>query len=237
MAGSIPIVRLGGGPGVRAERSDHEVLRCPPPPSGDWRPRSSPSWSSRSRQQRSSAPASRSALPRWAVTGRGGRRAPPRRGGPVAGDLDALLAADRRRPPCREGRPNPNKAVPGLRRLAAGSRLVHGTVLVDLPALGGLTTIQVDHGTIKAVRPTSLSVSETGGTTATVSLGDETRVRKHAAKAKVGDLAVGDEVFVMSKVAGGATEAYSWSSRSGRSGRAGPRFSPSAGDRPRSRSR
>ena len=128
-------------------------------------------------------------------------------GDTVAGDLDALLAADQSAAtPARPA--NPNKAIAGLRRLAAGDRLVHGTVLVDLPALGGLTTIQIDHGTIKSVSPTSLSVSETGGTTATVSLGDETRVRKHAARAKIGDLAVGDEVFVMSKVAGGATEAY-----------------------------
>jgi hypothetical protein len=124
--------------------------------------------------------------------------------GSVAGDLDALLAADQ----SAAGPANPNRSVAGLRRLAAGDRLVHGTVLVDLPALGGLITIQIDHGTIKTVGPTSLSVSETGGTTATVSLGDETRVRKHAARAKVGDLAVGDEVFVMSKVAGGSTEAY-----------------------------
>jgi len=128
-------------------------------------------------------------------------------GDSVAGDLDALLAADQSA--AGNTRPvNPNRSVAGLRRLAAGDRLVHGTVLVDLPALGGLTTIQIDHGTIKAVGPTSLSVSETGGTTATVSLGDGTRVRKHAARAKVGDLAVGDEVFVMSKVDGGATEAY-----------------------------
>jgi hypothetical protein len=122
----------------------------------------------------------------------------------AAGDLDALLAADQ-----SAARPvNPNRSVAGLRRLAAGDRLVHGTVLVDLPALGGLTTIQLDHGTIKSVSPTSLSVSEAGGTTATVSLGVETRVRKHAAKAKAADLAVGDEVFLMSKVAGGETDAY-----------------------------
>ena len=123
----------------------------------------------------------------------------------VAGNLDALLAADQ----SSTARPaNPNRSIAGLRRLAAGDRLVHATVLVDLPALGGLTTIQIDHGTIQAVSPTSLSVSETGGTTATVSLGDETRVRKHAAKAKATDLAVGDEVFVMSKVSDGKAEAY-----------------------------
>src|SRR6478735_2001439 len=110
-------------------------------------------------------------------------------GDSVAGDLDAVLAADQSA--AGNARPaNPNRSVAGLRRLAAGERLVHGTVLVNLPALGGLTTIQIDHGTIKAVSPTSLSVSETGGTTATVSLGGETRVRKHAAKGNVGDLAV-----------------------------------------------
>jgi hypothetical protein len=43
---------------------------------------------------------------------------------------------------------------------------------------------------------------------ATVVLGDETRVRKHAAKAAIGDLKVGDEVFVMSKVQAGGTDAY-----------------------------
>ncbi len=126
---------------------------------------------------------------------------------PVAGDLDALLAADQSAATPATAA-NPNRSVAGLRRLAAGDRLVHGTVLVDLPALGGLTTIQIDHGTIKALGPTSLSITETGGTTATVTLGDQTRVRKHAAKAKIGDLAVGDEVFAMSKVAGGETEAY-----------------------------
>lgn len=126
-------------------------------------------------------------------------------GDPVAGDLDALLAADQS---ATAGPANPNRSIAGLRRLAAGDRLVHATVLVDLPALGGLTTIQIDHGTIKAVSPTSLSVSETGGTTTTVSLGDETRARKHAAKAKAGDLAVGDEVFVMSKASSSGTEAY-----------------------------
>jgi hypothetical protein len=33
-------------------------------------------------------------------------------------------------------------------------------------------------------------------------------VRKHAAKAAIGDLKVGDEVFVMSKVQAGGTDAY-----------------------------
>jgi len=125
----------------------------------------------------------------------------------VTAEVDALLAADQTAAnPAAAGRVN--KAVAGLRRLAAARKLVHATVLVDLPKLGGLTTIQLDHGTIKTVSSTSLSVSETGGTTATVQLGAETRVRKNAAKAAIADLKVGDEVFVMSKVDADGTEAY-----------------------------
>jgi hypothetical protein len=200
-----PIVRLGSDPGVRAERPDHEVLPMPT-----------------TSIRRLAVPAVVVlvlALAAAVVLGAGvaiGSSARSVAGsdaasGPTSvagdgtvGDLDALLAADQ-----SSTKPvNANRSVAGLRRLAAGERLVHATVLVDLPALGGLTTIQIDHGTIKAVGPTSLSVSETGGTTATVAVGDETRVRKHAAKATAGDLAVGDEVFVMSKVTGAGTEAY-----------------------------
>ena len=79
---------------------------------------------------------------------------------------------------------------------------------MDLPNHGGLTTIQLDHGTISAVSATSLTVKEAGDATASVTLGDQTRVRRNAAKAAVADLKVGDEVFVMSKVEAGGTVAY-----------------------------
>jgi hypothetical protein len=128
--------------------------------------------------------------------------------GAVADEIDALLAADQTTTATPAAAGRVNKAVAGLRRLAAARKLVHATVVVDLPKLGGLTTIQLDHGTITAVSATSLSVSETGGTTATVKLGNETRVRKNAAKGAVADLKTGDEVFVMSKVESDATEAY-----------------------------
>ncbi len=125
----------------------------------------------------------------------------------IAAQVDAVLAADQTA--ATTAAPGKvNRAVAGLRRLAAARKLVHATVVVNLPKLGGLTTIQLDHGTISAVGTTSLSVAETGGTTATVFLGDETRVRKNAAKAAVADLKTGDEVFVMSKVDGGKAEAY-----------------------------
>jgi hypothetical protein len=54
----------------------------------------------------------------------------------------------------------------------------------------------------------SLTIAETGGTSVTVTVGDETRVRRNGEKAKVGDLQKGDEVFVMSKVESGGTVAY-----------------------------
>ncbi len=128
--------------------------------------------------------------------------------GSVADDIDALLAADQTTaaPATAPGRVN--KAVAGLRRLAAARKLVHATVLVDLPKLGGLTTVQLDHGTIAAVSATSLSITEADKSKPTVKLGDETRVRKNAAKAAIADLKVGDEVFVMSKVSSDGTEAY-----------------------------
>jgi hypothetical protein len=133
----------------------------------------------------------------------------------LAANLDALLTADQTAAPDPaasagpgQGKARINAAVRGLRRLAAAEKLVHATVVADLPALGGLTTIQIDHGTISAVSATSLSVGETGGTTATVKLGDETRVRRNAAKATAADLKTGDEVFVMSRVEADGTVAY-----------------------------
>jgi hypothetical protein len=124
-------------------------------------------------------------------------------GDAVVAELDAVLAADQAATPAAQA------ATRGqLRRLAAWSRLVHATVVVDLPALGGLTTIQLDHGTISAVSATSLTIAEAGGGSVTVTLSDETRVRRAGAKAAIADLKAADEVFVMSKVTAGGTEGY-----------------------------
>jgi hypothetical protein len=118
----------------------------------------------------------------------------------LASELDAILAADQ----TAAGR---DKVGPGLRRLRLGQHLVHATVVLDLPNKG-LTTIQVDHGTISSVSATSLTIAEAGSTSVTVTVGDETRVRRNGAKAKVADLKTGDAVFVMSKVDTGGTVAY-----------------------------
>ena len=120
----------------------------------------------------------------------------------LGADLDAILAADQ-----TTTAPGRAAARGDLRRLAAWRRLVHATVVVDLKQ-GGLTTIQLDHGTISAVSATSVTIAEAGGGSVTVALGDETRVRRNAAKAAIADLKTADEVFVMSKVEGGGTTAY-----------------------------
>jgi hypothetical protein len=120
----------------------------------------------------------------------------------LADGLDAILAAD-------QTNAAPSAAGPRgqLRRLAAWRRLVHATVVVDLKR-GGLTTIQLDHGTISAVGATTLTISETGGGSVTVALGDESRVRRNGGKAAIADLKKADEVFVLSKVEAGGTTAY-----------------------------
>src|SRR5690349_20350629 len=105
----------------------------------------------------------------------GDRRATP--GGQATTDVataaDALLAAD------STAAAAPDRlSARQLQRLASWRHLVHATATLDLPALGGLTTVQLDHGTIAAVSATSLTVRETGGGSVTVTLGDETRVRK-----------------------------------------------------------
>ena len=124
----------------------------------------------------------------------------------LAGDIDAILAADQAAPTSTVAGARGLAAGP-LRRLAAARRLVHATVVLDLPKTG-LTTVQIDHGTIFAVGATSLTIAETGGGKPSVTLESETRVRRNGAKAVIADLKVGDEVFVLSKVETDGTVAY-----------------------------
>ncbi|HEY3164767.1 MAG TPA: hypothetical protein VGJ71_10420 [Candidatus Limnocylindrales bacterium] len=121
----------------------------------------------------------------------------------LSDDIDALLAADK-----ATAAPERAATRGELRRLAAWRKLVHATVVVDLPALGGLTTIQLDHGTVSAVSATSLTISETGGGSTTVDLGAKTKVRRAGSKATIADLKTGDEVFALSRVEADGTEAY-----------------------------
>jgi hypothetical protein len=123
----------------------------------------------------------------------------------LASDVNAILAADQTSAGPIGSR---DVAAPrALRRLGAARRVIHATVLVDLPK-AGITTIQIDHGTISAVNATSLTVAETGGGSPSVTLGADTRVRREGQKAAVADLKAGDEVFVMSKVESTGAVAY-----------------------------
>ena len=123
--------------------------------------------------------------------------------------LDALLVADQpsAQPEGTAARPDRAAARGDLRRLAAWRHLVHATVVVDLPQ-AGLTTIQLDHGSISAVDAASVTIAESGGGSVTVKLADDTRVRRDGKRAAIADLKPGDELFVMSKVEAGGTTAY-----------------------------
>ena len=123
----------------------------------------------------------------------------------LGADLDAILAADQASP---SSAPRAGVVARGqLRHLAAWNRLVHATVVVDLKQ-GGLTTVQLDHGTITTLGSATLTISEAGGGSVTVTIADRTRVRRDGAKATLAALKTGDDVFVISKVEAGGTAAY-----------------------------
>jgi len=149
-----------------------------------------------------SAPAPPPAAPLAAVPAAGDAAVAADLDPELADGLDAILAADQTN--AASGAAGPRGQ---LRRLAAWGRLVHATVVVDLKK-GGLTTIQLDHGAISAVGATTLTISETGGGSVTVALGDESHVRRNGEKAAIADLKKADEVFVLSKVEAGGTTAY-----------------------------
>ena len=143
-----------------------------------------------------------------AAVGAGAIAAPDRAAAPTTEDVasaaDALLAADT----------TPTASAPArltaqqLRRLAAWRHLVHAQATLDIPALGGLTTVQLDHGTTASVSATSLTIQESGGGSVTVALDGQTKVRRNGAAGAAGDLQPGDEVFAMSRVETDGAAAY-----------------------------
>ncbi len=121
-------------------------------------------------------------------------------GGGASADAPAVLAS------------NPAGAVananaPALRPRRLGRALVHGVVTLDLPRKG-LVTMQLDHGTVSAIDGANLKISESGDSSVTIATDGKTRVRKHGGQAKLVDLKVGDEVFVVSEIEGGQSIAY-----------------------------
>jgi hypothetical protein len=89
---------------------------------------------------------------------------------------------------------------PGLRHLVDGR-------LTYTDQSGALVTIQLDHGTIASIGSDSITISEAGGGRITVSTDGDTVVRLGggAGLGKLGDLKVGDEVVVQSRVDGATT--------------------------------
>lgn len=86
---------------------------------------------------------------------------------------------------------------PGLRRLVDGR-------LTFVDKDGQLVTMQLDHGTIASIGSGQLTIAEPGGGQVTVSTDGTTVVRlgDGSGKGSLGDLKVGDQVFVQSRVDG-----------------------------------
>jgi hypothetical protein len=93
----------------------------------------------------------------------------------------------------------PNSALGPFDRI--GRAVVHGTVVVQKKD-GTLVTMQLDRGTIAAIGGGTITISEAGGRTETVTTNADTRVRKDGAKSDLSRLAVGDKVSVVSEVQG-----------------------------------
>lgn len=95
-------------------------------------------------------------------------------------------------------------AGPGGQRLGLGGRLVHVTATVQ-DKDGNLIQLQLDHGTIQAIGNGTLTVSEAGAASVTVSTDGSTVVRIGRDKGALGDLKVGQTIFVQSRVTNGTT--------------------------------
>ena len=89
-------------------------------------------------------------------------------------------------------------------RLAVGRRVVHVVGTFETKD-GTLVTIQIDHGTIQSIGSGSVTVAEAGGATVTVTTDASTIVWIGRDKGTLGDLKVGDTVFVQSRIDGGTT--------------------------------
>jgi hypothetical protein len=93
------------------------------------------------------------------------------------------------------------QAPDGLRRLARDRHIVHGVLTVEKKD-GTLVTVQLDRGSVMSVGGGSLTISEKGGRTETVTTNADTRVRKDGAKSDLSKLAAGDTVIVTSELSG-----------------------------------
>ena len=87
------------------------------------------------------------------------------------------------------------------RLLRLGRHLVHAEVTVT-DEDGKLVHLQLDHGTVQSVGGGTLVIAEAGGGTETVTTSDATKVHIGRELGDLGDVAVGAEIFVQSRIDG-----------------------------------
>jgi len=112
-------------------------------------------------------------------------------------DLTADLAADI----SVNDRVGPADGRALVRLLRAGRHLVHAEVTVT-DRDGNLVHLQFDHGTVQSIGGGALTIAEAGGGTVTVATSDATIVRVGRDRGDIGDVQVGAEVIVQSRVDG-----------------------------------
>jgi len=113
--------------------------------------------------------------------------------GLATGDERALAAAPRTAPRDEAGALGRGRGFP--------RHIVHAVITFE-GRDGELVTIQLDRGTVTTVDADSLTLSEKGGGSVTVSLNDETKVREGRQQATLDAIDVGDDLFVQSRVDG-----------------------------------
>lgn len=124
---------------------------------------------------------------------------------PVAPAADAVAADPSGAPAAAPGeRLGPRAGLAGPRLLRVGRHLVHAEVTVT-DRDGKLVNLQFDHGTVQSIGSGTLVIAEAGGGTVTVSTDNATKVHLGRKAGALGDVKVGAEVFVQSRVDGGTT--------------------------------
>ncbi|HYK94960.1 MAG TPA: DUF5666 domain-containing protein [Candidatus Dormibacteraeota bacterium] len=124
--------------------------------------------------------------------------------GPATPAANVAAAAPSAGPATTGPAANLKNRVRGLRALRFGRHLVHATVTVT-DRDGNLVNLQFDHGTVQSIGNGTLTISEAGGGTQTVSTDDATKVFLGRNAGKLADVKVGAEIFVRSRIDGGTT--------------------------------
>jgi hypothetical protein len=110
--------------------------------------------------------------------------------------VDSLRVDDSAAAPAFLGRGRP------VARLAAARHLIHLEVTA-VDRAGEIVEHHLDHGTIDSIGSAVIVVSEADGSAVTINTGDDTAVWLGRTRGTLGELKVGDEVIVHSRVDGG----------------------------------